>query len=765
VLLATGALAFASAAALAVAPTIAQESFSNVGSDSATVSAQINAQGVPTTYRVEYGTSTKYGSSTPEPEASVGAPQEAVGELTNLTGLRANTVYHARFVATNANNETTVGGDISFTTVSSVGGTTSILPDGRAYELVSSGANGSNGQVYVPFTQFGRGVPFEIQTSRPVRASADGKRVAYVAESLSSAGGTGNVGNGGGTDFLATRSADDWATVQTDPPARVAENTNAVEMLSFSPDLSVGFFSQGTPLPGAPECPVLYSRTASGGAERAAYVECGEPNYTAPEFAGASADGSRVFFQRAAALPEAAPAAPSVGETEDNLYESVAGRLTLINVLPSGVPEGKATFGGPLPPESFRYWPNFNHVVSTDGSRVFWTDLKNNDLYVRENSGTPEAKSVLVSEGGEYWTASADGSKAFFTKAGDLYVFDVNTEQTTALTEGGKAQGVVGASEDGSYVYFVAEAALGEDNLYLRHYDGVKWSAPMFVATLSPADNAFTGSEQNKLAGDWLAGLKSRTAEVTPDGRHLVFLSRQSLTPYPNEGVPEVYLYDAGTGRIWCASCNPSGARPVAVGSYLGPSLSNNYMIRWISDDGGRVFFDSSEPLVPQDTNGVQDVYEWERDGTGSCRQAAGCIYLISGSLSSDESELIDASASGDDVFFTTRGQLVPRDRNEKVDLYDARVNGGFPESSLACTGTGCQGVPPAPPVFATPASMTFSGLGNFPPQPPGKPKGCRKGFVKRHGECVKQKRGRRKHAAGKHRGGKAGNRSTKGRK
>jgi hypothetical protein len=91
---------------------------------------------------------------------------------------------------------------------------------------------------------------------------------------------------------------------------------------------------------------------------------------------------------------------------------------------------------------------------------------------------------------------------------------------------------------------------------------------------------------------------------------------------------------------------------------------------------------------------------------------------LLSGGESSDYSFLVDADPAGENVFFTTRARLVTQDRDEHVDLYDARVHGGFPESSLACTGTGCQGVPPAPPTFATPSSATFNGLGNFLPQP-----------------------------------------------
>jgi hypothetical protein len=71
--------------------------------------------------------------------------------------------------------------------------------------------------------------------------------------------------------------------------------------------------------------------------------------------------------------------------------------------------------------------------------------------------------------------------------------------------------------------------------------------------------------------------------------------------------------------------------------------------------------------------------------------------------------------------------------------LYDARVGGGFPETTTACTGTGCQGVPPGSPVFATPSSVTFNGAGNFAqPPPPAKAAGCKRGFVKKHGKCVK---------------------------
>jgi hypothetical protein len=155
------------------------------------------------------------------------------------------------------------------------------------------------------------------------------------------------------------------------------------------------------------------------------------------------------------------------------------------------------------------------------------------------------------------------------------------------------------------------------------------------------------------------------------------------------------------------------------VGGFLPISWNNTSSSRWITDNGGRVFFDSSESLVPQDTNERQDVYEWERGGEGSCTQASGCIFLLSGGVSGSASWLEGVSENGNDVFIATRAQLVPEDQNENYDLYDARVDGLEPVAAPACTGTGCQGLPSPPPTFATPSSVTFEGVGNFAPPAP----------------------------------------------
>jgi hypothetical protein len=412
----------------------------------------------------------------------------------------------------------------------------------------------------------------------------------------------------------------------------------------------------------------------------------------------------------------------------------------LVNVLPDGVAEPNATFGGFEEGENQK--PDFSHVISADGSRIFWTDLNNGDLYVRENPTQPQspldergvctvpadACTVQVDRevggGGGFWAASSDGSRVFFTK-GALYEYNVESGHTADLSEGATVEGVLGTSEDGSYVYFVEQG----DGLYVEH-DGEQ---PRYIATLSGNDLEFVGPYTGGNChvcglhvGDGVPSLGRRTAEVTPSGSGLVFMSREDLTGYQAHGLDEVFVYeDEGGGHLFCASCNPSGEAPQIEGipqaergeaaAFLPISLSNTYIPKWMSDDGGRVFFDSAEPLVAQDTNGKQDVYEWERDGTGSCREEAGCIYLLSGGVSGYGSWLLGGSASGDDVFFVTRAQLASQDQNENDDLYDARVGGVQPVSPPACTGSGCQGVPSPPPTFATPPSVTFNGVGNFP--------------------------------------------------
>jgi hypothetical protein len=160
------------------------------------------------------------------------------------------------------------------------------------------------------------------------------------------------------------------------------------------------------------------------------------------------------------------------------------------------------------------------------------------------------------------------------------------------------------------------------------------------------------------------------------------------------------------------------------------------------------VFFDSAEALVPQATNGLIDVYEWERDGAGSCQRAGGCVYLLSSGTSTDNSYFTDASENGDDVFFVSRAKLAPQDEGETLEMYDARVGASQRLVSPQCTGMGCQGVPEAPPIFATPSSVTFDGVGNFAAAQTSKAKAKRTKKPKVRKKPKKKRRGKTRRAS-----------------
>jgi uncharacterized delta-60 repeat protein len=107
-------------APVAPRPSVSTAAASAITEVSATVSGQVNPNGVASTYHFDYGTTTAYGSSTPT--AKVGSGTSLVGVSASLTGLHAGTTYHYRITATNSAG-TNTGTDATFTTAPSVPGT------------------------------------------------------------------------------------------------------------------------------------------------------------------------------------------------------------------------------------------------------------------------------------------------------------------------------------------------------------------------------------------------------------------------------------------------------------------------------------------------------------------------------------------------------------------------------------------------------------------------------------------------------------------
>jgi hypothetical protein len=250
----------------------------------------------------------------------------------------------------------------------------------------------------------------------------------------------------------------------------------------------------------------------------------------------------------------------------------------------------------------------------------------------------------------------------------------------------------------------------------------------------------------------------------------MAFMSRAELTGQSNTvaggkecgkgkaaGCPEVFTYAAGSEELTCASCSPTGAAPLGQSNLSLIRNANGAPFPQphnLPDEGeGRLFFESQDALSPKDTNGhIQDVYEWEPQGVGSCEKEGGCFFLFSSGQSPNDSMFVDSTPSGDDAFFVTRERLVTSDKDEMLDLYDARVGGGIevPEE-VPCEGEGCKG--PGTEALSQPGagSAKFVGPGNE------KSNKCPSGKVRRRGKCVKPNAHKHKHRrqAAKHsRGG-----------
>jgi hypothetical protein len=368
-----------------------------------------------------------------------------------------------------------------------------------------------------------------------------------------------------------------------------------------------------------------------------------------------------------------------------------------------------------------------------------------------------------------FMIATPDGSKAFFTSpeeltndattgpadnGRDLYSFEAASGRLTDLVpdtsdpDGAEVMGVIGTSDDGSHVYFAANGDLdgagpatpgncgpeagafgewgGECSLYLWEEGRIT-----FIARLDASGSTQESGPSD--ATNWAPhsvsppGLRRpNTGRVSASGDVVVFRSHRKLTSYDNRGVPEYYRYDASSGSLDCITCNPSNVAPVGVPflqvqtSVLGVGGPAAILTRNLSSSGDQFFFQTADALLPSDTNGLADVYEWEADGAGSCQTSSedgGCIYLISTGTSTEPSYIADTSPSGDEVFFFTEQPLVGQDEDNLVDVYDARVEGGLagqnPQRAPACSGEACKGPSTQPAVTKGAASAVFQGPGN----------------------------------------------------
>jgi hypothetical protein len=839
----------------AAAPTIEEQFTTEVAATSVTLNAKLNPEGAATSYVFEYGPSGGAFALVSEPGGSASIVEGTSGVPVSVHmqhGLAPNTSYQFRVVARNA-VETVTGEPVSFTT-QALGGTLA-LPDGRAWEMVS------------PAQKHGAGIFELKNPVSAIQAAADGGAITYLTNLPTEANPQGyNLREQVlSTRSPVSWQSQDISNPHAEP-AGIPESPEYQLFSSdlshgvlqpfgnFEPALSVEASEQTAflrtnylngdvnnhcasscyrPLvTGKPGYANVPPGTEFGKYHTEAEFPCNPLQKCGPQFVGATSDLSHVVLQSEVPLTSA-PAEPP---TFSNWYlsEWSAGKLAPVGVLPDGEQSTNAQLGGYLG----RY---IRHAISADGSRVVWfqrTTANEGGLYLRDTvkgetmtiarRTAPEASFHPADP--KFQIASNDGSRIFFSgeerltpnsgarlsEEPDLYECDLvevggklqcQLTDLTPVTSSGESANVrgqvLGASEDGSYVYFVADGVLAPGatpgtchdqapgsstcNLYVSHDGTTK-----LVAVLSQADSPSWGQDGK---------LQTLSARVSPDGRWLAFMSQGKLTGYDNRdavtGRPdqEVYLYDASSARLVCASCNSTGARPLGIppganglaaeeGLWSGEALAAHiptweglgeldndaeghsvYQPRFLAASG-RLFFDSYDALVPQDVNGAWDVYEYEPPGVGGCavssatfsQRSGGCVGLVSSGTSAEPSVFLDASENGADVFFLTASRLSGQDTDTAPDIYDAHectsespcLATAVTQPPACTTEASCKPSPsPQPGVFGPPASATFSGPGNAagssPPDVPKKTVKCPKGKKLRHGKCVKAKPKRKK--------------------
>jgi hypothetical protein len=757
--------------------------FTKVKSQSADVSGLVDTGGgAPATYHFEYGLDTNYGSRFPV-SSEYQLPHTTFGDqgFTGLlAGLAPDTVYHVRYVVTNAAG-TGYSDDALIRTLpqglsdkpdpcenalarKQTGSQT--VADCRGYELVSAPYTGG----------------YDVESSMvPGQTPFDGfpdarGRVLYGVDS-GTVPGPWNPTNRGIDPYVAVRGDSGWVTEYVGLPADLSPDKSSFSSTLGDADANLTTFAFAGPglcdpcFSSSPETGIPLRRPdgqliqAMTGSLPPEAADMKPEGYVARLL---SADGRHLVFGSKYALVAGANA----DNGNLNIYDRdlSSGITQLVSTTTGGTAMqagagisspglsddgSRILIGTPVSEDGAgnHYVRLYMHLGTTaaavelapaatagvlfdgmtaDGSRVFFTSSQalsgsdgdtTADLYEALIAAGGGVTLRLVSAGSATCNPVANGSGAHWNSVGV-------TADCGAVAIGGGA----GVARQSGTAYFLSPEALGggavanQPNLYAAAADG---SAPRYVATLSPDDPVVVGSVHDAEAGE------GPEFQVAPDGRFATFRSVNELTGVDNAGNRSVFLFDnaaSGSG-LTCPSCNATltedpDMKAEATLAAAGLSLT----------DDGRVFFNTLAPLATEDTGGKRDVYEW----------VGGRTSLISSGIGRFDSELLTTTHEGADAYFFTHDALDANvdENGDRTRIYDARTNGGFfklPIKPQCAASDECHGpgtIAPGPPQIASSGRTSD-----------GNDRSCPKGKVRRKGRCVKKhrakkhvKRGRRHH-------------------
>ncbi len=734
-------------------PQIGEIRARNADQSSVTIEAKVNPSGFGTSYHFEWGPTDAYGNDIPvDIEPFIGSGTEPVRVAAKVSGLLTGATYHYQVIATNSAG-TTASSDQTFETLNSCG-----LPRQRCFELVSPRDPG-------PVAAPGR---TPAATDFSFQAALNPGGLAYVVET-----GFPNSTNGGAVLYRGTREPAGWSSVQIGTPILATgetktTNSQTSETLALSPDLSCGVQVSSQPLTSdATTRPIveaggsnLYRQNPDG-----SYVAISKLTPTDFEnvaellsaeykLSGMSENCGKVVF----GTSHAYPGVPGVREVVGGiplgtfLYEWDEGDLRSVGSVPG--PSGEEV----MVPAIAGTNTNHSNVVSEDGSRVFFSakrqsspnpaEIGQNAVFLREGGITRDislSETSTPDTGATYQYATADGSRIFFTaNAGlteessvegtDLYEYNLETEDLTNLSVesdpgGADVSGFIGASDDGTHVYFVARGQLvpGKGKTFAQNQSADTYS--IYGAAggqVEFAGTAAAGPNPDRVEDGLTLNVQEyMSSRVSRDGRYLLFETMANVTGYDSGGVGQVYLYSASDKSTTCVSCRPDGqpslsSRPALnSGSTIANPLhqiANLVMV----DSEPSVFFISRNQLAGGGAEGRYNLYEWSHGQVFTIDTEAPGLTVPAAPL--PNLTFAGASADGSDLYLATANTLTWEDGDDRSSVYDARIGGGHPEPPpppIPCEPTregSCQGSSTPPPAILGTASATFRGSGNAKP-------------------------------------------------
>lgn len=766
----------------------------------------VNPNNTAATYYFQYGTapcSSNPCTSLPEAEnAPAGDGGAPLLVSRRVADLEPATTYHFRLVADNGVETSpgvteAAGAELTLTTPADSSscpneavpsGLSARLPECRAFEWVSNGDS------------WGSGIGGSIGS-----IAEDGERAQFTAQAFGQPEGLPSPS----TPYVAERTDTGWEVHSVAPKPDLASGSPLGNRWMVAADLGSALWPQSS-IGQRLRDEVRWGTVGIDGSEdfateMLAPVKRSGSGSDVDEYSlvGSSADlSSLVFtFQSESEGTSVALLAgePLLGGFDarflSNLYLVDDGALDIVNrggastsENPLGLIGGAcgAGLGGSVA-RGEAEGPVLGSAVSADGAVVHFSIRKGSApagstcnttnpkrLYKRIDAATTVEVSACAksspancTDAGDdrYRGASRDGEVSFFVSprpltdsdsdsTEDLYAYDESLPPAERLIQasageavaidhpaigaGAQVQNMLVNSADGSRAYFVAkgrltaEAIKGRENLYVferspEHPNG----RIEYVGELASGE-ANAGFRTHALPGG--EGGVGRLLLLTSAAR----LAREDL-----DSARDLYRYDDESGEIRCLSCMGAEAGgDVTIASRVSEvSWSNaEQRARPASADGDSVVFTTAESLVGEDTNGARDAYLWRE----------GSLSLLSpGTEAAGITQEAAISPDGRDVFFITRSGMVGADTNNGLDLYDARIGGGFAEAPVpdpCASGEACQGPLSAPPPSQSPASVNFAGPGN-----PKAPTKCRKGKVRQKGKCVKKAKKASKGKSKKH--------------